>query len=158
VNRDEAIALCRYVKACCPQQAIDEYTPDAWADHLADVPYADAKEACRQITARQPFVTIAEVLGIVKSIRSKRIAEAGDLTPPRGLTDEEERAWLGEARRRIADGETLGELHGGRKPHPELAAKVRELLPSPPLHPEPTPTPNPEVSAAREALHEEASA
>lgn len=105
MNRDEALALCRYVKACCPQQAIDEYTPDAWADRLADYPYADAKQAARTLTAKQPFVTIAELLAVIRQIRDKRIAEAGDLTPPADLTPTETIAWLGQARRRLADGE-----------------------------------------------------
>jgi hypothetical protein len=109
MTREEAIALCRYVRACGPQQAIDRYTPDAWADHLEGIPYEQAKAAVRQITAKQPWVTIAEVLAVVRQIRDKRIFEAGDLTPPAGLTDAEERAWIGEARRVIADGDPLPE-------------------------------------------------
>jgi hypothetical protein len=132
---EEAVMLCRYVKACCPQQAIDEHTPLAWADHLADVPYEDAKAAAKQITAAQPFVTIAEILTIVRQIRRKRIAEAGDLCPPPGLTEPEERAWIGEARRRIADGETVvvdyGELRERHLPD------LRALMPKPTVHPEP---------------------
>jgi hypothetical protein len=103
VSPEDSVRLCRYVKACCPQQAIDELTPLAWADHLADVPYEDAKAAAKEITAKQPFVTIAEILAIVRRIRTKRITEAGDLTPPPG-TEAEQRAWLAAARRRIADG------------------------------------------------------
>lgn len=110
MNAEEAAALCRYVKACCPQQAIDEWTPIAWADHLADYPYADAKEAAKRITAKQPFVTIAEVLEVVKRIRSKRIHDAGDLTPPPDLTPVETAAWLKVARRRVADGEQVDDL------------------------------------------------
>lgn len=129
MNREEAIMLCRYVKACCPQQAIDQYTPDAWADHLEAVPYEDAKAAVKEITAKQPFVTVAEVLTIVKRIRAKRIADAGDLCPPPGLTDEQERRWLGEARRRIGDGESLDVDYGELKPRhlPDL----RELMAAP---------------------------
>jgi len=132
VNADEALALCRYVKACCPQQAIDEYTPLAWAEHLADIPYVDAKEACRQITAKQPFVTIAEVLAVVKSMRAKRIAEAGDLCPPSGMSEAEERAWIGMARRQIANGQGTPDVDFGELRERHLP-DIRELLPSPRL-------------------------
>ncbi len=91
--------------------------------------YVDAKAACKQITAAQPFVTIAEVLKIVKQIRAKRIADAGDLTPPTGITDAQERAWLGEARRQIGDGLEVRPDHGELRQRylPEL----RALMPKP---------------------------
>ena len=41
----ETLLLTRYVKACCPQQAIDEYTPDAWHDLLGDLSLADCRAA-----------------------------------------------------------------------------------------------------------------
>ena len=132
MNRDEALGLCRYVKACCPQQAIDEYTPDAWADHLADYPYADAKQAARTLTAKQPFVTIAELLAVVRHIRDKRIAEAGDLTPPADLTPTETIAWLGQARRRLADGEDRATVEADYGVLRErYLPDLRQLMPSP---------------------------
>lgn len=140
MSPEDAVRLCRYVKACCPQQAIDELTPLAWADHLADVPYEDAKAAAKEITSKQPFVTIAEVLAVVRRIRAKRITEAGDLTPPPPPAELEhdeaaqiawQRAWLGTARRRIADGGAVDcdAAYGELKPRylPEL----RELMPAP---------------------------
>lgn len=122
--------LCRYVRACCPQQAIDQYTPDAWADHLEHIPYEDAKAAVKEITAKQPFVTIAEVLAIVKRMRAKRIAEAGDLCPPPGAREGVAlHEWLGSARRQIADGADVSADHGELKPRhlPDL----RALMPKP---------------------------
>ena len=35
----ETVLFIRYVRACCPQQAIDEYTADAWHDVLACEPW-----------------------------------------------------------------------------------------------------------------------
>ena len=32
MNRTEIVQLCRLVKAVCPSQAIDQFTPDALAD------------------------------------------------------------------------------------------------------------------------------
>ena len=127
MNAQESAMLCRYVKACCPQQAIDEHTPLAWAAHLAGVQYADAYEAAKQITSKQAFVTIAEVLAVVRQIRAKRIAEAPHPVPPPGLTEPEERAWIAEARRRIGDGEVLAEAVGRtleQRNLPELRALI----------------------------------
>ena len=52
----ETVLLTRYVKACCPQQAIDEYTPDAWHDLLGDLALADCRAAAAAVAKRQPFV------------------------------------------------------------------------------------------------------
>lgn len=135
MSPEDAVKLCRYVKACCPQQAIDELTPLAWADHLEHVPYDDAKAAAKEITAKQPFVTIAEILTIVRRIRASRIEDHPPLTPPPppaelaanpGAEVAWQLAWLRDARRRIANGEVIDcdEAYGELKPRylPELKA------------------------------------
>lgn len=135
MSPEEAVMLCRYVKACCPQQAIDQYTPIAWAEHLEDVPYPDAKEAAKRITARQPFVQIAELKAEVKRLRSKRIEDHPPVTPPPGLTPIETTAWLRDTRRRIADGEVIDPdaAYGELKPRnlAELPAAMKALMPAP---------------------------
>lgn len=73
MNREEAVALCRYVKACCPQQAIDTYTPDAWHDLLGDLDLTDCRQAARIVAARQPFVSPSEIRAEVQRIRSNRL-------------------------------------------------------------------------------------
>ena len=131
MSPEEAVMLCRYVRACCPQQAIDEYTPIAWADHLEHVTYDDAKIAAKAITARQPFVQIAELKAEVKRIRAKRIELHPPLTPPPDLTPLETIAWTADAKRRIADGEQIdsdaayGELKARHLPD------IKALLASP---------------------------
>lgn len=57
----DAVILTRYVAACCPQQAIDEYTPDAWYDLLGDLELGAAKAAVMAVARRQPFVAPAEI-------------------------------------------------------------------------------------------------
>jgi hypothetical protein len=135
---EDAVKLCRYVKACCPQQAIDELTPLAWADHLEHVPYDDAKAAAKEITAKQPFVTIAEILQIVRRIRSSRIEDHPPLTPPPappelgpGEDVAWQLAWLKGARRRIADGEVIDcdAAYGELKPR--HLPDIRALMPAP---------------------------
>jgi hypothetical protein len=103
----EAITLCRMVKALCPQQAFDSYTPDAWALVLADVRLQDAKDAAVAVARRQPFVAPSEIIAEVKRIRGERIARHGELVPPEDLDPDNTEAyasWLRDARQAIGDG------------------------------------------------------
>lgn len=142
MNANEALLLCRYVRACCPQQAIDEYTPTAWADLLDDIRLDDAKVAVRTLASKQPFIAPAEIRAEVRRIRSKRVAQHPVLTPPPDLTALETRRWLRDAQRRVADGETIdcdaayGELH--LRDLAELGPKMLELLPKIPTDTHPT--------------------
>lgn len=122
MNPTEAITLCRYVKAACPQQKFDEYTPLAWADLLDDIRMDDAKAAVKALAKRQPFVSPAEIRAEVKRIRKARVDGATPPIPPAGLTQLEERDWLRDAWARIGNGETIPETRGELRPRPPLAA------------------------------------
>jgi hypothetical protein len=84
----ETVVLARYVKACCPQQAMDEFTPNAWHDLLDDLELDDCRAAVAAVAKRQPFVAPAEIRAEVKRIRDARIAAAIVPAPPAELTDE----------------------------------------------------------------------
>ena len=58
----ETVILTRYVKALCPQQAIDEYTPDAWHDVLGGLTLTQARTAAANVASKQPFVAPSEIL------------------------------------------------------------------------------------------------
>jgi hypothetical protein len=73
VTPREAVLLTRYVKACCPQQAIDEFTPDAWSDLLGDLRLEDCRQAAAAIARRQPFAAPAEIRAEVRRIRDSRL-------------------------------------------------------------------------------------
>jgi hypothetical protein len=73
VTPREMVVLTRYVKACCPQQQIDEYTPDAWHDLIGHLALADCREAVKTVVGRQPFVAPAEIAGEVSRIRAARL-------------------------------------------------------------------------------------
>lgn len=107
MSPSEALALCRFVKAACPQQAIDELTPDAWSLLLAKYRFEDCKQAAIDLAQESPFVAPAEIIARVKQIRGKRIAEYGPIDPPPEVVrgEVEWRAWFLEQRTRIADGE-----------------------------------------------------
>jgi hypothetical protein len=72
VTPDETVVLARYVRALCPQQKFDEYTPDAWHDVLADFALADARAAAAAVARRQPFVSPAEIIDEIRKIRDAR--------------------------------------------------------------------------------------
>lgn len=72
MNPSETVMLARYVKALCPQQKFDEYTPDAWHDVLGDFSLVDARTAAAAVARRQPFVSPAEIIGEIKRQRGAR--------------------------------------------------------------------------------------
>ncbi|MGW1160413.1 zinc finger domain-containing protein [Streptomyces sp. NPDC002519] len=127
---DEVVVLARYVRALCPQQKFDEYTPDAWHDVLSDYRLADARAAAAAVAKRQPFVSPAEIITEIKQQRSDR---ATDFQGP-GLSAEvpdadpdDVRAYLAALRgqrTRAADG-----LELKRRPVAELLAGVGRDIP-----------------------------
>lgn len=109
MTREEVIKLCRYVKAACPQQAIDEFTPNVWFDLLGALDFADATEAVQALATRQPFVSASEIHAEVKRIRADRLKNSDLEVPAVDPADEASyRKALGEIQRRIGDGRQIG--------------------------------------------------
>lgn len=102
MTEEETLALTRYVKACCPQQAIDKYTPDAWFNLLGDLSLTDAQQAVTAVAKRQPFVAPAEIRAEVRRLRGERIAQAVIPAPPPELADDP-RAYQAALQARIRD-------------------------------------------------------
>lgn len=101
----EAVLLTRYVKACCPQQAMDEFTPDAWFDLLGDLSMTDCKEAVQSVAMRQPFAAPAEIRAEVRNIRAERLKNSDQVIPDADPDDR--RAYIAALRsnyRDLADG------------------------------------------------------
>lgn len=88
MNNQEAVGLTRVVKAACPQQAIDKYTPDAWFDLLEDLDFADCRAAVVSLGKRQPFIAPSEIRAEVARVRSERIARAVIPAPPPELAND----------------------------------------------------------------------
>lgn len=140
MNPDEVVTLARYVRALCPQQRFDEYTPDAWGDVLARYSLDDARQAAATIAARQPFVAPSEIAVEITALRAARVERANlvydgrpDETPAEAIA--RQRALTAAA----ADGritpqtatQAVGATHraaltGG--PAPEVAARMREAF------------------------------
>lgn len=121
----EAVLLCRFAKACCPQQQFDAYTPDAWFELLKDLLFDDCKSALTEIVKRQPFVAPAEIREEVTRVRTKRISDFGVLPEPSRLDpdsptfNEDYRRFMGETMRAIGD----GALRPGGDPLAHLASR-----------------------------------
>lgn len=123
----EAAALCRFTKALCPQQAIDEYTPDAWHTVLGDLRFEDAKEGVAAAARKSPFVSPAEIRAEVKLIRNRRLDEFGPLpAPPSELDENGQVEWRRTTLRRIADGEHVPRPET-LQASPEHTARILEL-------------------------------
>ncbi|MGW3825737.1 zinc finger domain-containing protein [Streptomyces sp. NPDC005071] len=122
---DETVVLARYVRALCPQQKFDEYTPDAWHDVLGDYPLAAARGAAAAVARRQPFVSPAEIIEEIRQSRSERAADIHGPGLPAEVPDadpDDVRAYLAalrSQRTRAADGMELK-----RRPVAELIAGV----------------------------------
>ena len=91
--------------------AFDNRKPDpdaarAWAAALDGLRFEDCRVALiEHYKTSTDYLMPVLIRTAVKRIRAKRIAEAGDLTPPPGLDVAQTREWLRETRRRIGDGE-----------------------------------------------------
>lgn len=73
----ETVTLAKYVSALCPQQAIDEYTADAWHDLLAALTLDEARTAVVAVTRRQPFCAPSEILAEVARARNRDKPHSG---------------------------------------------------------------------------------
>ena len=115
MNRQEAVALARYVKACCPQQAIDEYTPDAWHDLLGDLDIDACRQAAACVARRQPFVAPAEIRAEVRAERARRLtAIRSDKLLPHGDVADNSAMYLKQIRERV---QALAAMeHGSESP------------------------------------------
>ncbi len=69
MTREETVILTSYVIACCPQQALNEYTPDAWHDILGHLDLGEATAAAAAVARRKPFVAPAEILAEIARAR-----------------------------------------------------------------------------------------
>jgi hypothetical protein len=113
----ESLILTRFVRAACPQQKFDEYTPDAWHELLRDLSLENCRAAVTALGKRQTFISPAEIRGEVNRIRADRIRRFGNSEPDYDGADvigglEAIRA----QRRAIADGEIT------EPPKPEITA------------------------------------
>lgn len=121
----EAVMLCRFAKACCPQQQFDEYTPDAWHELLGDLRFEDCKDAVVAVTKRQPFCAPAEIRAEVKRLRFARLDAFGPFDPPAelGTSPVDYSQWIADMNRRICDGSLTREQYDAERGQLERGAR-----------------------------------
>jgi hypothetical protein len=103
---DESLRICRLAKALSPAQAVDEYTPEAWAVVLRSVRFKDAEDALAQLGAEQEWIHVSHIVKRVKTIRADRVKRHyANAQPPSGLTDAGYAEWQRRTIKAIADGE-----------------------------------------------------
>ena len=104
MTRTETVALLRIVRAVCPAQKFDEYTPDAWHELLDDLRLEDCRLAVKALGQRQVFIAPAEIRAEVRRIRRERLDRTPLPVPPPDLTPQQTLAWQRDTNRAIADG------------------------------------------------------
>ena len=78
----EIAVLGRYVKALCPAQKFDEYTPDAWLMVLGGLEFADCQEVLPRIAQGRPFIAPSDIAAAVKELRVSRLSAANVIYEP----------------------------------------------------------------------------
>jgi hypothetical protein len=116
MTRPEAVTLCRLAKAACPQQAFDEYTPDAWFELLSDLLFEDCKAALFAVAKTQPFVSPSEIRAAVRRVRYDRLDKFGPIPAPPDGSVMSEIEWGNQMIKRIADGELTREQWDADQP------------------------------------------
>jgi hypothetical protein len=116
----ETVALLRLVRAVCPAQKLDEYTPDAWHELLGDLRLEDCNQALKALGQRQVFIAPAEIRQEVRRIRKDRLDRNPLPVPPSDMTPLETLAWQRETNKAIADGTYVPPALELVKPMPAL--------------------------------------
>jgi hypothetical protein len=119
----EAAALLA-VAAAFDNRKPDADAAQAWSLALDGLRFHDCRDVIVTHYQRSgDWLMPHHVISGVRRLRDKRIAEAGDLTPPANLSTAATIAWLKDAKRRIGDGEARAEVeadYGELYPRPRL--------------------------------------
>ena len=138
MNAADVLKLCRLVKACCPSQTLDEFTPQAWALILGGCDYDDAKQAVAELTSlplgpgKARYIEPGHIIGQVHRIRDRRFAALPMPEPPPGLGAGEYVHWLRRTREAIASGTYVPPDQPKAIASPEqIAALIHHATPQP---------------------------
>lgn len=95
----EIATIIGIVKALCPAQKFDEYTPDAWELVLEDFPFDDAKAALKTLGRQLRFISPADIAQEVRRVRNVRAAQYTDYADTLPVSDPDDwRAYMQDIR------------------------------------------------------------
>jgi hypothetical protein len=78
MNPKEIATIIGMVKALCPAQRFDEFTPDAWELVLEDYPFPDAKTALKKLGGQLRFISPADIAAEIRRVRNLRAEQYRD--------------------------------------------------------------------------------
>lgn len=90
----ETIELCQLVRAFCPSQAFNRFTPDAWHLLLQHVDYPDAQAAVLHLAGlplepgKARYIEPGHIIGECRRIRDKRLSKSTAAEPPPEVADD----------------------------------------------------------------------
>ena len=119
--------------AAYDQRTIGEADALAWAEVLGDIRLVDAlKVVQRHYAASRDRIMPFDVRAGVRVLREARLAEAPEPIPPHELLDDPDayKAWMRQARSRIADGDHVEQPALGHRMLPDLT-RVFPSMPRP---------------------------
>lgn len=126
----EAVKLCRMVKAICPAQAMDEYTPDTWHELLGDLDLGVAVAAVKELGQTHRFIAPADIHAEVARRRREILASTTTAAEPEWLAaldgDEHTAAYL-QWRRDRQDRMLRGEPEPAEPPRKVVKRDLKEL-------------------------------
>lgn len=132
----EAVQLCRLVKACCPSQVFDEFTPTVWAEVLDGYSYADAKAVVMKLVAtpvefgRAGYIEPRHIIGGIHRLRAQRLDNTALPTPPADLEPDAYIDWVRAQRAAIASGATPDPTPVHATKPDQIAAILRNSQPA----------------------------
>lgn len=91
MTRDEMVTLTQYVKALCPQQAVDRYTPIVWHDVIGHLEFAECREAAVAVSRERAFIAPCDIIAEIAARRSaeqphSNACRSGDCAACRSLS------------------------------------------------------------------------
>jgi hypothetical protein len=73
MTETECVRLVAYLASRCPSMRLEDSTPSVWYDDLSELDHADCHQAVRDLTTRQPYVALCDLLTEARTVQSRRL-------------------------------------------------------------------------------------
>ena len=113
MDSTEATQLVRAVLAACPQQKLDEFTPDVWVPAMQHIDFGAAQRALLRVVQQQAFIAPADIVREVRAERRARLETVGTTIYQRITADGNDVHGVLDQQRRLIREAADGEIPGG---------------------------------------------